>query len=124
MRAHALKSWPKMFAAIAAGARGDLRRADRDFRAGDLVRFNEFVPDYQKPRTGLTGHRRDRIIVAVERAWAGGPDYMGRHVTLTLRPLKWTEHLGILAGLGRYRVDWLEPLPPARSAPAKAGDAA
>lgn len=45
MTTHALKSWPKFFAPIAAGMRThELRRNDRNFQVGDLLELREFEP--------------------------------------------------------------------------------
>lgn len=43
---HALKVWPGGFAAIAAGVKvHEVRRADRDFKAGDALILREFIPN-------------------------------------------------------------------------------
>lgn len=51
---HQLKSWPQFFGPITAGDRlHELRRNDRDFRVGDVLRLNEWDPKLQQA-TGRT----------------------------------------------------------------------
>lgn len=56
---HALKCWPKPFAAIRAGLKTfELRHNDRDFAVGDLIELREFDPE-----TGdYTGQTETRLI--------------------------------------------------------------
>ena len=52
MRGHKLKTWPAEFKAVSEGGKTvELRRADRDFRVGDFLQLNEFVPSEER----LTG---------------------------------------------------------------------
>lgn len=46
MRQHDLKTWPEPFEAMWCGdKRHEIRKTDRDFRVGDVLRLLEFVPD-------------------------------------------------------------------------------
>lgn len=47
-RTHDLKTWPPFFADVLAGTKTfEVRRNDRDYRAGDLLRLREWDPDTQ-----------------------------------------------------------------------------
>lgn len=49
MNCHALKIWPKYFGAVLSGAKTyEIRRNDRGFNRGDLVRLEEWDPETQK----------------------------------------------------------------------------
>lgn len=48
-KTHWLKTWPEQFTAIAQGRkRFELRRADRDFRAGDKLLLKEYDPETEE----------------------------------------------------------------------------
>jgi hypothetical protein len=50
---HQLKSWPEPFAATWSGKKQyDVRTADRDFRVGDYLLLQEYVPESTSPYTG------------------------------------------------------------------------
>lgn len=55
MRAkHYLKTWPEVFEKVLSGEKTfEVRKNDRDFRVGDLVKLNEFNPitGYSKRET-------------------------------------------------------------------------
>jgi hypothetical protein len=45
MTTHILKSWPEFFAPLAAGTKNfDLRKNDRQFKVGDILRLREWEP--------------------------------------------------------------------------------
>lgn len=49
MNCHALKIWPKYFGAVLSGAKTfEVRKHDRAFFVGDLVRLEEWDPETQK----------------------------------------------------------------------------
>ncbi len=49
MKIHELKTWPDQFSAMRYGMKtGDVRRNDRNFQPGDLVRFLEWELDRNK----------------------------------------------------------------------------
>ena len=53
MKTHRLKTWPIYFERVLNGTKTfEIRKNDRDFQAGDLVRLLEFSPD---DNIGYTG---------------------------------------------------------------------
>jgi len=70
---HYLKTWPKFFEPIARGTMPfDVRRNDRDFRAGDTVVMYEYDPDLTTDREGerYTGREVRGIITSLMDATA------------------------------------------------------
>lgn len=56
LRMHRLKTWPQFFDAIADGSkRFELRKNDRDFRVGDVLRLQEWNPNNER----FTGREMD-----------------------------------------------------------------
>lgn len=42
---HKLKTWPGFFAEVASGAKTfEIRKCDRDFRVGDILILQEYIP--------------------------------------------------------------------------------
>lgn len=69
VRLHSLKAWPVYFNEVLRGEKNhELRRDDRDFRAGDRILLNEWVPDKVRiaPR-GYTGRVVRGTITRVTR---------------------------------------------------------
>ena len=65
MATHDLKTWPKYFTAVLAGDKPfEIRRNDRDFCSGDLVRLREWDPVTEK----YTGRVLVRLITCVTNA--------------------------------------------------------
>jgi len=57
-REHDLRTWPKPFAAVRSGLKPwELRKNDRDFKVGDLLRLREWAAD-----TGYSGEVEERVI--------------------------------------------------------------
>lgn len=67
-RTHELKCWPPFFWDIKTGAKPfELRRNDRDFRAGDLLILRE----WNDVARAYTGDRVERIVSYVLTDFAG-----------------------------------------------------
>lgn len=65
---HDLKTWPEPFEAIWSGAkRYEIRRADRPFKVGDLLRLYEWSPG-----TEATGREVDAFIKHITPAGEWG----------------------------------------------------
>lgn len=62
MEIHTLKTWPEPFKAVIANQKTvEVRKADRDFKVGDVLELREFAPDTQT----FTGSRCLRRITHV-----------------------------------------------------------
>lgn len=69
MKFHKLKTWPVPFAAVKDGSKThEIRLDDRNFKAGDHLILEEFIPD-NGPRPGYTGAI---VIVEVTYLTPGG----------------------------------------------------
>lgn len=81
MTVHELKCWPEFFGALFAGdKRAEVRRNDRDYKAGDYLELKEW-----DPRTGkFTGQRLSFLVTA---AWDLSLVGCSGFVELDLRPL-------------------------------------
>lgn len=68
-RVHELKVWPEFFEPLADGRKPfEIRRNDRDFRSGDKLRLQEFVPVdalEDHPDGYYTGREVDRVVTYV-----------------------------------------------------------
>jgi hypothetical protein len=76
---HSLKCWPEHFRAVARGAkRAELRRDDRDFKADDLLRLEEW--EYARSPEAYTGRflvvRVTHILYASDFPEALKPGYV------------------------------------------------
>lgn len=60
---HELKVWSEFFWAIGDGKEFELRKDDRDYKVGDLVRLREYLPD----ALAYTGVQIDRRISYILR---------------------------------------------------------
>lgn len=61
-RTHELKSWPQFFRPIVAGdRRHELRRNDRDFHTGDVLRLREYDPI----RDAYTGSACEALVTSL-----------------------------------------------------------
>lgn len=80
-RVHELKCWPAFYAAILDGSKTfELRRNDRDFQVGDVLRLREWDPQAQRPDQST-----DRIAPQpILRGWYTGAA-IGRRVSYVLR---------------------------------------
>jgi len=59
---HRLKTWPEYFDAIALGLKTfEVRKADRDFRVGDLLQLDEWCP----ARQDYTGAIRKKQVMYI-----------------------------------------------------------
>jgi hypothetical protein len=70
MTEHELKAWPNGFEATLRGVKPfQIRRADRDFKVGDILRLKEFLPESQT----YTGRfiRARVLYVTEEREFPG-----------------------------------------------------
>jgi len=68
MRKHDLKVWPAYFAALTDGSKSfEVRRNDRDFAVGDLLRLHEYdpAPDINGRERGATGQSISRVVTYV-----------------------------------------------------------
>ena len=62
---HNLKTWPAMFSAVLSGSKThEIRKADRDYNVGDVLRLREWDPD-ATDGDGYTGRRRDVDVTFV-----------------------------------------------------------
>lgn len=69
MTTHELKTWPEAFAAVLDGTKThDIRKADRPFAVGDVLRLMEWAP--------RTGGRGAPQTVGMD----GSPQYTGRTI--------------------------------------------
>jgi len=91
---HELKTWPGYFERIVNGSKTfEIRRNDRGFQAGDVLRLREYEPagDHDEcPDTRCTGRRYSgrEVLRSVGFVAAGrlfGLD-LGEHVVLSLVP--------------------------------------
>lgn len=75
MTTHALKIWPEYFrAALEHRKAFEVRRADRDYRVGDLVQLCEWIP----PAGGYTGRVLvQRILYVGDLEPIGIPGFVG-----------------------------------------------
>lgn len=59
MKRHELKCWPEYFQAIVNGTKKfEVRKDDREFNVGDILRLMEWSPESQK----YTGSIADRMV--------------------------------------------------------------
>lgn len=71
MAEHELKTWPSFYAAVDRGDKQfEVRRADRDYRVGDVLVLREFDPDpqlkYSDPENhGYTGRELSARVTYV-----------------------------------------------------------
>jgi len=83
---HELKCWPESFAAVLDGRKSvEIRKADRDFRAGDQLLLREYIPSESNRSAGpYTGRS---CVVEITHVLAGGQfglasDYVALSVRL------------------------------------------
>jgi hypothetical protein len=91
-RTHLLKTWPSVFPDVASGVKTvEIRRNDRDFRAGDRISLLEYDPDARTvlaDQTEATGRYTGRTCLReITHVLPGGqfgldPDF----VALSIRP--------------------------------------
>lgn len=73
---HALKTWPLFFKAVLSeDKRHELRKWDREFSVGDVLRLREWDPDHQSPELEIY-----LAIPEEDRDDAEDPRYTGRDV--------------------------------------------
>lgn len=78
---HELKTWPKPFQAIKNGELpAQLRKNDREYKQGDILRLHEWEPDTQR----YTG---EVVRVVINRLFADLPELPQGFVLLVTRPL-------------------------------------
>lgn len=78
---HHLKCWPHFFAAVASGEkRFELRKNDRDFKAGDFLILEEYDPQAQSYTGRAVGCR---VTYCTEGEWLAPG-----HVAMSLGPVK------------------------------------
>jgi hypothetical protein len=66
---HEVKSWPEFFAPVAKGVKTfELRRDDRGYRIGDLIRLREWEPERQE----YTGREITKRIVYIMKGVGPG----------------------------------------------------
>ena len=62
-KTHALKTWPSFYVEVAGGRKTfEMRKADRDFQFGDILRLREWEPKTEK-YTGRACYRRVTYIM-------------------------------------------------------------
>jgi hypothetical protein len=108
MRAHKLKIWPEPFAALVREEKCcDVRKTDRDFRAGDFVMFIEFDPKTDK----LTGRYVCRRVGHVTTADAVPRALVDGHAVLSLQICAVHEEDALLGKESAFlaKPEWLAP---------------
>jgi hypothetical protein len=74
MSEHELKCWPQFFEAIIAGEKTcELRRNDRNYQVGDVLRLREWDP-FREHYTGRHYKVRVTHIISAEQACALSPE--------------------------------------------------
>lgn len=73
-RVHELKTWPEPFAALLTGLKThEVRKNDRDFRVGDLLRLREWEPRAGHPDGGWhTGREVWREVTYISQGGTWG----------------------------------------------------
>ncbi|HEY2763338.1 MAG TPA: ASCH/PUA domain-containing protein [Pseudonocardiaceae bacterium] len=90
MAEHELKTWPEYFQAIKRGDKTfELRRNDRDFQVGDILRLSEW-----EPTTGT--YSGSELLVRVTHLMVGGvfglePGFVALSITATSPALELAE---------------------------------
>jgi hypothetical protein len=73
--AHELKIWPMWYREVVDGQkRFEIRRADRDFQAGQVVRLREYIPETAEGCGGYTGGEATILITHVVKKFVGLAD--------------------------------------------------
>jgi hypothetical protein len=73
--AHELKIWPMYYREVVDGQkRFEIRRADRTFLAGQMVRLREYIPETAESGGGYTGGQATILITYVVTKFAGIAD--------------------------------------------------
>lgn len=110
MRAHKLKTWPLYFKAVKRGEKPfEVRKADRDFRAGDYLCLVEFNPDTDT-LTGDYVYRRVTYVLTSADAPRGLVDGF---VVLGMEDVDGVEAANLRGtndSILREKVEWLAPL--------------
>jgi hypothetical protein len=88
---HELKAWPEPFAAVLTGAkRYEIRRADRDFKVGDVLWLREWQPE----RAG------SYKVVGTAATWVARPaHYTGRDIRCRVTYMTHAGQWGVPQGL-------------------------
>lgn len=61
---HELKIWPEYYGLVSSRQKPfELRKADRDFRPGDTIKFREYDPGAQR-YTGEEGRARIQVVLS------------------------------------------------------------
>ncbi len=108
MRAHRLKVWPAQFAALGREDKTcELRKADRDYRAGDYLLLREYVPSDERLTGRYLFRRISHVLTgdAVPRGLVDGFVVLSLATCDRLEIDSLTGHGGIMT----QTVEWLEP---------------
>lgn len=73
MKTHHLKTWPNFFNEVASGVKTfEIRKNDRDFREGDILVLQEWLPGNQE----YSGRELTRRVAYLLIGWGLQPDYV------------------------------------------------
>lgn len=73
MKIHELKTWPYYFNAILSGEKTfEIRKDDRCYRAGDILRLREWNPSDKK----YTGREIEKVVTYLLSGWGLAKDYV------------------------------------------------
>lgn len=86
MKLHELKILPQYYKKVSSGEkRFEIRKDDRDFKVGDLIRLNEFDNEY-------TG--RDCLVEIIDKLDGGNYGLEKGYCILSIKPYRTETYLG------------------------------
>ena len=73
MKTHELKIWPDFYFAILSGEKTfEIRKDDRCFRAGDILKLKEWNPSFKR----YTGREIEKVVTYILSGWGLEKDYV------------------------------------------------
>jgi hypothetical protein len=65
---HALKTWPGFFDDVMSGKKNfEVRKNDRNYQEGDVLRLEEWMPENEGPGGAYTGRKFSLLVTSVLR---------------------------------------------------------